>query len=87
MTSAIQKKTAYTPRRPEDSLLYKVINDSRDEFLRSVDSDPDSRGMPKFVRKEFEKFLGCGFYENGVTRISCKDGKCGALVHKYLNPL
>ena len=77
MTSAIQKKTAYTPRRPEDSLLYKVINDSRDEFLRSVDSDPDSRGMPKFVRKEFEKFLGCGFYENGVTRISCKDGKCG----------
>lgn len=77
MLNAVLKSKEYRPRRPAESLLYKVVNDNLDEFYRELESNPDARGLPYFVKGEFEKFLGCGFYESGMTRVGCKDGKCG----------
>jgi len=67
----------YEPRRPQDSILFHAVNDNLKDFLSSLEEDPDARGFPDFVRREFEKFLACGFYEKGVTRIGCKDPGCG----------
>jgi hypothetical protein len=77
METAAQNLSTYTPRRPQDSILFKVVNDNLEAFLKTAASDPNDSDLPIYVKREFEKFLGCGFYENGVTRVSCKDSKCG----------
>jgi hypothetical protein len=76
MSNAVLKSEIYEPRRPADSLLYQIVNDNLHEFFGILESDTDARGLPYFVKHTFEKFLECGFYENGMTRIGCKDSKC-----------
>jgi len=75
MAAAINQ-TSYEPRRPQDSILFQALNDNLQDFLSSTQDDPGSRGLPDFVVREFKKFLSCGFYENGVTRIGCKNPGC-----------
>ena len=53
----------YTPRRPEESLLYQVIAEELEPFLaRQNEGD---RPVPPFVEREFRSFLDCGILERG----------------------
>ena len=60
-------------RAPEDSLLYGVVQDFFPAFLSAANQP--GKSIPRFVRREFEKYLGCGVLENGFVRAYCH--QCG----------
>ena len=65
--------SAYTPRHPEDSLLYRIVAGQLETFLaRQRERD---RPVPGFVEREFRSFLTCGVLEHGFLRLRCT--QCG----------
>ena len=57
-------------RQPEDSTLYGVVRDRLPSLLeRADDRSEHSFGYPRFVEREFEKFLGCGLLSHGFVRV------------------
>jgi hypothetical protein len=63
----------YISRRPEESLLYRVIAEELETFLaRQQERD---RPVPPFVEREFRSFLDCGILERGFLRLRCES--CG----------
>ena len=63
-------------RKPEDSILYKIVAENVETFLDMASAQDDKSSLPYFVRKEFEDFLACGQLSEGFVRLQC-DG-CGA---------
>jgi len=66
----------YIPRHPQGTLLHRIV---RDHYvtLRELSIHPDdpTSGLPEFVDKEFEAFLGCAALPRGFTRLRCD--RCG----------
>jgi len=59
----------YQPRRPDQTLLYRVIADHYETFqARQAERD---RPVPGFVDREFRAFLGCGVLAHGFLRVHC----------------
>jgi len=48
----------YAPRRPEETLLYEVIAQELETFLRR--QQERDRPVPHFIEQEFRSFLDCG---------------------------
>ena len=46
----------YTPRDPSRTVLYHVIADHLETFLASLDADPDAKGLPAYVQREFDAY-------------------------------
>ncbi len=55
----------YRPRRPEQS---SAVRSALPDFLRESSS---RGGLPAFVVREFEEYLGCGVLANGFSRVRC----------------
>ena len=49
----------YEPRDPSSTLLYKVIADHLETFLASLDADPDAKGLPAYIQREFYDYFDC----------------------------
>src|SRR5437870_9921341 len=49
--------TIYEPRDPNRTVLYHVIAAHLETFLASLDADPDARGLPAYVQREFYDYL------------------------------
>jgi hypothetical protein len=47
----------YEPRNPSRTVLYKVVADHPETFLASLDADPDAKGLPAYVQREFCNYL------------------------------
>jgi hypothetical protein len=62
---------AYEPRDPSQTLLYQVVADHLETFLASLDADPDARGLPAYVAREFYDYLQCGVLAHGFLRLGC----------------
>src|SRR5438093_8625907 len=63
----------YTPRHPEESILYDVVAEQLETFLaRQRERD---RPVPLFVEREFRSFLDCGILAHGFLRLHCDS--CG----------
>lgn len=60
---------AYRPRRPIETVLYRVINEHLGDFIARVEDA--GRPMPAFVRAELESFLTCGILEFGLAIQKC----------------
>ena len=58
----------YARRRPEETLLYKVVAEHWPRFLERAE---ESGGLPKFVVDEFDAYLGCGILEHGLVQLAC----------------
>jgi len=59
----------YTPRHPEESLMYQVVAEQLETFLaRRQERD---RAVPRFVEEEFRSYLRCGIKEFGFLRLRC----------------
>jgi hypothetical protein len=55
----------YIPRRPEETVLYRVVAGHLETFLtRQQDRE---RPTPKFVEREFRSFLECGIPAYGTV--------------------
>jgi Putative transposase/Transposase zinc-binding domain len=64
----------YQRRRPEDSVLYQVVQEHVETFFADVQAQTGS-ALPKFIREEFDSFLECGILAHGFLRLRC--GECG----------
>lgn len=47
----------YEPRDPSRTVLYHVIAAHLETFLASLDADPDAKGLPAYVQREFYDYL------------------------------
>src|SRR5881296_3554436 len=61
----------YEPRDPSRTVLYTVIADHLETFLASLDADPDAKGLPAYVQREFDDYLQCGILAHGFLRLGC----------------
>ena len=55
--------TAYRRHRPEETVLYQVVEAHAAALFAHLDEHDSS--LPHFVREEFEAYLGCGRLERG----------------------
>ena len=62
---------AYRRRRPEESVLYRVVQQQLETFLARAEAR--DRPMPRFVEREFRNFLRCGILAHGFVRVHCDD--------------
>jgi hypothetical protein len=46
--------------QPEDGVLYKVLQQHLETFLKQAAESHDGAGLPRFVEKELRAFLKCG---------------------------
>jgi hypothetical protein len=65
----------YTPRDPSNTVLYEVIAENLETFLASLDNDPDAKGLPAYVQREFYDYLQCGILAHGFLRLGCESCK------------
>ena len=61
--------TGYRRHRPEKTVLYQVVEANAEAFFAHLDEHES--GLPRFVREEFEAYLGCGRLERGFVRAKC----------------
>ena len=65
----------YARRRPEQTVLFDVLQEHLETFLALASEHGDGPGLPRFVVKELREFLSCGILAKGFARFRC-DG-CG----------
>jgi hypothetical protein len=61
----------YEPRDPSHTVLYKVVAEHLETFLASLAADPDAKGLPAYVQREFYDYLQCGILAYGFLRLGC----------------
>ena len=67
---AAEQRT-YQRHRPEQTLLYQLVEQHYPEFAEMMQSQGEA--LPYHVLKEFYKFLKCGRLEHGFLRVVCDD--------------
>lgn len=76
--SWVQSGAPYTRHRPEESLLYQLIERQYPAFHAHLARS--GRTLPRFVRREFEEYLKCGRLEFGFLRVRCTECHAEKLV-------
>src|SRR5881397_3792838 len=63
--------SSYVPHDPSLTVLYTAVADHLETFLASLEADPDARGLPAYVQREFDAYLQCGILAHGFLRLGC----------------
>jgi hypothetical protein len=71
-TAAAGRRVTYERRRPEDTVLYQLVQEHLETFLAQVELEIGT-GLPEFVEEEFDAFLECGILAHGFLRLRCAD--------------
>ena len=58
---------AYVRHRPEQTVLYQLIERHWPEFLSHLSEA--GRHLPRHVTREFDEYLECGQLEHGFIRV------------------
>jgi len=53
----------------EASVLHRVVRENLATLLREC---AEAGGLPRFVEKDFERYLSCGVLARGFTRVVCR---------------
>lgn len=64
------KQFTYNRHKPEETILYKIIQNNWLSFQSQVEQDT-GYPLPDFVIKEFEEYLRCGILAHGFLRAQC----------------
>ena len=72
--SVVPRPIHYQRRRPEEGVLYQLVQEYVETFFAEVQARTGS-ALPKFVRDEFDRYLECGVLACGFLRLRC--GACG----------
>ena len=75
---AIQQTAQYKRHRPENTLLYQLVEQYYPDFKETLSEQ--GKHLPTFVEREFDEFLRCGRLEYGFLRVVCGDCKHEKLV-------
>lgn len=70
--STTPRSDGYERRRPEETLLYQLVDQYWPSFRERAEQ---AGGLPKFVIDEFEAYLRCGILEHGIAHFACR--RCG----------
>ena len=70
-SAAAANPARYQRHRPEETTLYRVVQEHLDTFLAFVDIETGGAGLPTFVTDEFDAFLACGILAHGFLRLRC----------------
>jgi len=62
----------YQRRRPEETFLYKTVQENWKSFEANWQSDFNRAALPKYVGKGFEDYLKCGILAHGFLRVRCE---------------
>ena len=73
-TSLDGKALVYRRREPESTVLYKLVADNLEPFLRFT-REHYKKPLPGYVRQELRRFLDCGVLSKGFVRLLCD--RCG----------
>ena len=66
----------YARHEPEKTVLHRIVRENLNSLLAVAEArDPAGRGLPHYVKRAFEHYLGCGQLQNGFLRLRCPD--CG----------
>ena len=65
--------STYIRRRPEDTVLHRVVREHLETFLAEARLRGDGEGLPRFVERELREFLTCGVLAEGFARFRCTD--------------
>src|SRR5712691_5962169 len=63
--------SSYVPHDPSHTVLYTVVADHLETFLASLEADPDARGLPAYVQREFYDYLPCDILAHGFLCLGC----------------
>ena len=78
------EQRGYQPRRPTETLLYRIVSEHLDDFLNEA-RDNYARPLPRYVEQELRSFLKCGILEHGFVVAECRT--CGErLLLCFLRP-
>lgn len=69
---------AYERHRPEQTLMYQVVEQYYPAFLDQLAQQDIS--LPSYVEQTFLDYLKCGRLENGFLRVRCEDCHAERLV-------
>ena len=69
------RRSAYRRREPENTALYRIVEDHLPAFLERLDTHAAGADWPAFVRNEFPAYLACGQLVHGFCRVHC--ATCG----------
>ncbi len=61
----------YQPRAAERGILYTIVREHLETFLREAARRVDGASLPHFVEQEFRDFLTCGILAHGFARVRC----------------
>ena len=70
--AAAARRVHYERRRPEDTVLYQLVQEPLETFPAQVELETGA-GLPEFVKEEFDAFLDCGILARGFLRLRCAD--------------
>lgn len=71
--------THYERHRPEETVLYLIVQENLETFLSQVEMET-GQSLPDFVTNEFEAYLRCGILAHGFLRAKCEDCKHEKLI-------
>ena len=77
-SAGIERAARYARHRPEQTLLYPIVQAHCPVFLAALASR--DRSLPNYVQREFEDFLACGYLEHGFLRVRCVDSHAEPLI-------
>jgi hypothetical protein len=60
----------YLPRRPTETVLYKLVRQNLESFLAYAREHYDG-GLPRYVENELRAYLRCGLFSEGFSRAHC----------------
>ena len=60
----------YAPRRPTETLLYGVVREQLETFVRWARETYD-KPLPRYVENELRAYLRCGVFAHGFLRAHC----------------
>jgi hypothetical protein len=60
----------YLPRRPTETVLYKLVRQNLESFLAYAHEHYDG-GLPRHVENELRAYLRCGLFSEGFARCHC----------------
>jgi hypothetical protein len=66
---------AYQPRRPTETVLYRVVRDTLETFLAQA-RETYAAPLPHYVERELRAYVRCGVFAHGFTRCHCDT--CGS---------
>ncbi len=79
--AASRPRVGYARRTPESTPLYQIVRNHLPAMLVEARAHTaHGFGLPRFIEREFERYLGCGILGRGFARVRCDECATESLV-------